>query len=91
MFCSLKTQLTFYIGLMILLKGFSSSSLFEDSIRFSVKIFFSMNKGMFTSSFPIIMLPISIIFSFCSVKWKKKAGMLAFVLTEKAFHHEVLY
>ena len=41
MFCSLKTQLTFYIGLMTLLKGFSSSSLFVDSIRFSVKkIFF---------------------------------------------------
>ena len=50
-----------------------------------------MNKGIFTSSFLIVMLPISIIFSLCSVKWKKKAGMLAFVLSEKEFHHEVLY
>lgn len=90
MFCSLQTQLTFYIGLMTLLEGFSSSSLFVDSIRFSEKIF-SMNKGMLTSSFPIIVVPISINFSFCSVTWKKKAAMLAFVLSEKAFHHEVLY
>ena len=76
---------------MTLLKGFTSSSLFVDSFRFTIKKL-SMNKGMLTSSFPVVMgVPISINFSFCNVKWKKKAGMLAFVLSKKAFHHEVLY
>ena len=54
MFCSLQTQLIFYIGLMTLLKGFISSSLFVDSFRFTIKKL-SMNKGMLTSSFPVVM------------------------------------